>query len=76
VVLLLLCGVVAFAGLLYRITGMVWGSAPKDIVHGEHWSVGHIPIVLLGTMLVGFGLALPDFMRQLFEAASALMANR
>ena len=76
VVLLLLCGVVAFAGLLYRITGMVWGSAPKDIVHGEHWSVGHIPIVLLGTMLVGFGLALPDFMRQLFEAASALMASR
>jgi hydrogenase-4 component F len=76
VVLLLLCGVVAFAGLLYRITGMVWGSAPKDIVHGEHWSVGHIPIVLLGTMLVGFGLALPDFMRQLFEAASALMTSR
>src|SRR5918993_4543739 len=76
VVLLLLCGVVAFAGLLYRITGMVWGSPPKDIVHGEHWSVGHIPIVLLGTMLVGFGLALPDFMRQLFETASALMASR
>jgi hypothetical protein len=76
VVLLLLCGVVAFAGLLYRITGMVWGSAPKGIVHGEQWSVGHIPIVLLGSVLVGFCLALPDFMRELFEAASALLARR
>jgi len=67
---------VAFAGLLYRITGMVWGSAPKGIVHGEQWSVGHIPIVLLGSVLVGFCLALPDFMRELFEAASALLARR
>ncbi|MDF2459529.1 MAG: hyfF, partial [Nitrospira sp.] len=73
VVLLLLCSVVGFGGLLYRITGMVWGSAPKDIVHGERWSAGHIPIILLGGALVGFCLALPDFMRQMFEAASALL---
>ena len=75
VVLLLLCSVVAFGGLLYRITGMVWGSAPKDIVHGERWSAGHIPIILLGGALVGFCLALPDFMRQMFEAASALLTR-
>jgi hydrogenase-4 component F len=75
VVLLLLCSVVGFGGLLYRITGMVWGSAPKDIVHGERWSAGHIPIILLGGALVGFCLALPDFMRQMFEAASALLTH-
>jgi hydrogenase-4 component F len=75
VVLLLLCSVVAFGGLLYRITGMVWGSAPKDIVQGERWSTGHIPIILLGGALVGFCLALPDFMRQMFEAASALLTR-
>ena len=75
VVLLLLCSVVAFAGFLYRITGMVWGPAPKDIVHGEQWSVGHIPIMLLGIVLVAFSLALPASLRQLFEAASTLLTR-
>lgn len=76
VVILLLCSVVAFAGFLFRITGMVWGAAPKDLVHGERWSVGHIPIILLGTMLVGFCLALPASLRQFFEMASTLLVTR
>ena len=76
VVILLLCSVVAFAGFIYRITGMVWGVAPKDVVHGERWSVGHIPIILLGTALVGFSLALPAWLRQFFEMASALLLSR
>jgi len=71
----LLCSVVAFAGFLYRITGMVWGPAPMDIVHGEQWSVGHIPIMLLGIVLVAFSLALPASLRQLFEAASTLLTR-
>ena len=73
--LLLLCSLVAFAGFLYRITGMVWGAAPKDVVHGERWSVGHIPIILLGAVLVGFCLALPASLRQLFETASTLLSR-
>ena len=76
VVILLLCSVVAFAGFLYRITGMIWGSAPKEIVPGERWSVGHVPIILLGTMLAGFGLALPASLRQFVEMASALLLSR
>ena len=74
-VLLLLCSLVAFAGFLYRITGMVWGAAPKGVVHGERWSVGHIPIILLGAVLVGFCLALPASLRQLFETASTLLSR-
>jgi hydrogenase-4 component F len=76
VVILLFCGVVAFAGFLYRITAMVWGTAPKEVVHGERWSVGHIPIILLGAALVGFSFALPPSLRQFFEMASALLLSR
>jgi len=54
---------------------MVWGPAPMDIVHGEQWSVGHIPIMLLGIVLVAFSLALPASLRQLFEAASTLLTR-
>jgi hydrogenase-4 component F len=74
--LLLLCGVVAFSGFLYRLTGMVWGIAPKDVVCGERWSVGHIPIILLGAVLVWFCAYLPAPLRELLETASALLANR
>lgn len=76
VVLLLLCSLIAFGGLLYRITGMVWGEAPQGIVQGEPWSVGHVPIILLGALLVGFCWVLPPPLKQLFEAAATLLVNR
>jgi len=76
VVILLFCSVVAFAGFLCRITSMVWGPAPKDIVHGEQWSTGHLPIILLGAVLLGFCVALPATLRQLFEMASTLLLSR
>jgi hydrogenase-4 component F len=75
-VVLLFCSLVAFGGLLYRITGMVWGVAPKDVVTGEQWSVGHVPIILLGAVLVGFCWALPLPLQQLFETASTLLVKR
>lgn len=59
----------------YRITGVVWGEAPKDIVQGEQWSVGHVPLILLGAVLVGFCWALPPPLQQLFEAAATLLVN-
>ena len=74
--ILLLCSLVAFAGFLYRITSMVWGEAPRDVAQGEQWSVGHIPIILLGAVLVGFCWALPPPIRQLFETASTLLLSR
>ncbi|HJT20279.1 MAG TPA: proton-conducting transporter membrane subunit [Nitrospira sp.] len=76
VVVLLLCSLVAFAGFLYRLTGMVWGTASKEIHSGEPWSVGHVPTVLLGTLLVGFCWVLPPPLRQLLDMASLLLANR
>jgi len=76
VVLLLFCSVVAFAGFLYRITGMVWGPAPNDVAHGERWSMGHIPIILLGAVLAGFCFALPASLRRLIEMASTLLLSR
>jgi hydrogenase-4 component F len=76
VVILLLCSLVAFAGFLYRITGMVWGVAPKEIAQGERWSAGHIALILLATVLVGFCWALPPPLRQLLETASAMLVTR
>jgi len=69
----LLCGVLAFGGLFYRITGMVWGTPPEGLVRGETWSLGHLPIVLLTAALVGFSLFLPQPIWQLLEQATRIL---
>ena len=71
--LFLLCSVLAFSGLLYRITGMVWGTPPEGIVRGERWTLGHLPIIVLAAALVGFGFFLPQFLRQLLEQATKIL---
>ena len=71
--LFLLCAIVAFSGLLYRITGMVWGIPPEGIVRGERWTLGHLPIIVLAAALVGFGFFLPQFLRQLLEQATKIL---
>ncbi|MEC4890269.1 MAG: hydrogenase 4 subunit F [Nitrospira sp.] len=76
VVILLLCGLVAFAGLLFRITGMVWGTAPQGVVQGEPWSAGHLALILLAAVLVGFCWVLPLPLHQLLETASAMLVAR
>lgn len=76
VIVLLLCSGVAFGGLLSRVTGMVWGSAPKTVERGEEWSVGHIPFLVLGVALLVFCVALPEPMRYLLQMASAIVAGR
>jgi hydrogenase-4 component F len=55
---------------------MVWGEAPKDVIRGEEWSAGHIPIILLGAVLVVFCVALPSPLQQLLEMASTLLLSR
>jgi hydrogenase-4 component F len=71
--LFLLCAVLAFSGLLYRITGMVWGTPPEGIVRGERWTLGHLPIIVLAAALVGFGFFLPQSLRQLLEQATKIL---
>jgi hydrogenase-4 component F len=71
--LFLLCSILAFSGLLYRITGMVWGTPPEGIVRGETWTLGHLPIIVLAVALVGFGFFLPQPIRQLLEQATQIL---
>jgi hydrogenase-4 component F len=71
--LFLLCSVLAFSGLLYRITGMVWGTPPEGIVRGETWTLGHLPIIVLAAALVGFAFFLPQPLRQLLEQATQIL---
>jgi hydrogenase-4 component F len=71
--LLLSCGLVAFAGFLFRVTGMVWGTPAKKIVSGEGWSVGHIPIILLGVVLIWFCVMLPAPFRHLLEESASIL---
>lgn len=76
IVLMLLCNLIAFAGFLSRITGMVWGSAPHTVSHGETWSGGHLSLLFLGLLLAGLCWVLPMPLRQLLETAATLLANR
>lgn len=76
VVILLLCSLVAFAGFLYRLTGMVWGTAPREVVQGEAWSAGHLALILMAMMLVGFFWVLPLSLQQLLDTASGMLVSR
>lgn len=73
--LLLACGLVAFGGLLFRVTGMVWGTPAKEIARGEGWSVGHIPIIVLGAVLIWFCMTLPDPFRHLLDGAVKILLS-
>jgi hydrogenase-4 component F len=74
--LFLLCAVLAFSGLLSRMTSMVWGTPPEGVVRGETWALGHLPIIVLAAALVGFGLFLPQPIRQLLEQATKILLIR
>lgn len=69
----LVSAVLSFGGLLYRMTGMVWGTPPEGIVRGEVWTLGHLPIILLAGALVGFSLFLPQPIQQLLEGAATIL---
>ncbi|MCP9473584.1 MAG: hypothetical protein NNA30_12720, partial [Nitrospira sp.] len=76
VVVFLLSAVLAFGGLIYRVTVMVWGTPQQDIVRGEAWTAGHVPMVLLIAALVGFGSTLPPPLRELLGRATNLLLLR
>ncbi|MFO0776488.1 MAG: proton-conducting transporter membrane subunit [Nitrospira sp.] len=69
----LVSAVLSFGGLLYRITGMVWGTPPEGLVRGEIWALGHLPIILLTGALVGFSIFLPPPIRLLLEQATRIL---
>ena len=69
----LLAAVLAFGGLIYRMTGMVWGTPPDGVVRGEIWTLGHVPIILLAVALVGFTFFPPQPIRQLLNQATSVL---
>ncbi|HEX5645669.1 MAG TPA: hydrogenase 4 subunit F [Nitrospira sp.] len=69
----LLSAILAFGGLIYRMTGMVWGTPPDGVVRGEIWTLGHVPIILLAVALVGFAFFLPQPIRQLLDQATRVL---
>jgi hypothetical protein len=50
--------------------------ASGGVRRGEPWDVGHVPLILTGTALVGFGLALPEPVRGLMDRAAAILMVR
>ncbi|WP_413933623.1 hydrogenase 4 subunit F [Nitrospira sp. BLG_1] len=69
----LIAAVLSFGGLLYRITGMVWGTPSEGIVCGERWTLGHLPIILLTVALIGFSVFLPQPIKELLEQATSIL---
>ena len=69
----LIAAVLSFGGLLYRITGMVWGTPSEGIVRGEPWTLGHLPIILLTVALIGFSMFLPQPIKELLEQATSIL---
>jgi hydrogenase-4 component F len=76
VALFLVFAVALFGGFTYRVVAMVWGSAPDAVRRGESWDTGHVPLILTGGALVGFGLALPEPLRGLMDRAVAILMVR
>lgn len=69
----LMAGALAFGGLLYRITGMVWGVPPEEVSRGEPWTFGHLPIIVLVGALAAFCFFLPPPIQHLLEEATAIL---
>lgn len=76
VTVFLLSAVLAFGGLIYRVTTMVWGTPQQDIIRGEAWTAGHVPMVLLIAALVGFSVVLPPPLRELLGRATNVLLLR
>lgn len=76
VALFLLFAVALFGGFTYRVVSMVWGSAPDSVKRGEPWDAGHIPLIMTGGALVGFGLGIPEPVRGLMDRAVAILMVR
>lgn len=76
VTVFLLFAVALFGGFTYRLASMVWGTPPDGVQPGERWDVGHVPLIVTGAALVGFGLALPEPLRGLMDRAVNVLLTR
>ena len=76
VTLFLLFSVALFGGFTFRVTSMVWGTAPDGVRRGEPWNLGHVPLILTGAALVGFSLALPEPVKGLIDRTVAILMVR
>ena len=73
VTVFLLFAVALFGGFTYRVTSMVWGTAPEGVRRGEQWDVSHIPLLVTGAAIVGLGLGIPDPVKMLMDRAVAAL---
>lgn len=76
VAVFLLFAVALFGGFTYRLAAMVWGAPRGDVRQGEGWEIGHVPMVVTGLVLVGFGVAIPDPIHSLLDRAVGLLLVR
>lgn len=76
VLVFLLFAVALFGGFTYRVAAMVWGTPPDGVKHGEGWDIGHVPLIVTGLALVGFGVMLPDPIKTLLDRAVSVLLVR
>jgi hydrogenase-4 component F len=76
VTLFLVFAVVVFGGFTYRLVGMVWGAPPDQIVRGERWDIGHVPLVVTALALAGLGMTMPDQMRAMLDQATRVVLGK
>ena len=73
VTLFLVIAVVVFGGLIYRVTGMIWGNPPEEVPRGEKLGLSHIPFALSIGALVVLGMTIPWPLRDLMDMAIAII---
>ncbi|WP_447978386.1 proton-conducting transporter transmembrane domain-containing protein [Candidatus Nitrospira bockiana] len=73
--LFLTFAVALFAGVMSRISSMVWGEVPDGVRSGEQWHVGKAPLIAIVAVLVGFSLALPPPLQVLLDRAAAVLVS-
>lgn len=72
---LLFCGS-PLRGFMCRLTSIVWGTAPDGVRRGESRDMGHVPMIMTAAVLMGFGLAIPEAVRERMDRAVAILLLR
>lgn len=76
VALFLFFAVVLFGGFMFRVGAMVWGTPPAGIAHGESWTAGHVPLMIMIVALVALGFVLPEPIQTLLTRAVNVIVVR
>ncbi len=74
IALVILGLILVFVGFLKHATSMIFGDVPEGIKRGELDPLTTIPVVVLVSILVSFGLFIPSFLIKLVADASRLFS--